>query len=455
MHPSARAWAAAGTALALSAVAGGCGGCGGQVSPGSDAGAGGDGGGPGDSGTSGGAAAPFVNAYCNYLSRCEATLGPVLASEAECRTLLGDFLDCFIGPLTIMGVTVDVLVDSATVDACAAALATAACDQSGPPVLTCDFQNLFAFGGTAAAGQPCDYIAVGCGPGLYCYSDTAAPCSVCRPPGGEGDPCVDTFAACVPGLFCDGATGVCTAPQPDGAPCSDDVGCISGRCAVGGVGTVCTARAGAGSPCGGPADCLPALTCVGGTCGTPVAVGAACTSDDDCGGFHACSATGSVCVNAGPPGSPCGSDDECYASARCDLTSSTCVPTQLCDAAIGEPCQSDLPTACAAGGYCTLVGMENECAPQIPAGMPCTGVDPDECAGGGFCDTLSGTCAGVVAAGAPCAPGDLCAAGTACSSTGICAAGQADGAACAAPADCASFWCDPATMLCAPFPTCP
>jgi hypothetical protein len=162
----------------------------------------------------------------------------------------------------------------------------------------------------AAEGQPCEYGAPPCGPGLLCLGkddDNKAPgvCEtpaaalsapaggVCDPTNGQlcqvGSSCalqgVDALAgtidwSCVPvGTYLAG--GDCKPGFPDA--CASGHYCKTGGDILALLGGTCTLIPAAGEACGnGMSQCQPGAVCVSGICQNLVSNGVSCAADDMC-----------------------------------------------------------------------------------------------------------------------------------------------------------------------------
>jgi Dickkopf N-terminal cysteine-rich region len=100
----------------------------------------------------------------------------------------------------------------------------------------------------------------------------------------------------------------------------------------------------------------------------------------------------------------------------CDPTSSVCVRSK----AVGEACSGFSEHVCVADAYCD--SGQSQCLEKKPIGAACSGVS-GECKAQAYCDRpqneLEGSCAAVIADGAPCTSSEQCAS-TSCSN-GVCA----------------------------------
>jgi len=229
-----------------------------------------------------------------------------------------------------------------------------------------------------------------------------------------------------------------------------------------------------------------------------VALGGACTLDEDCKGQAICKSSSGTCPGQCVPllvaGQPCDQDSDCQSGLQCssetklcvvpatdgqpcEYTAPPCGPGLLClgkddtkktpgtcrtiAAALSVPagaaCDATNSTLCQPGSSCIADGFDLAsvsiswlCVPtgSYPPGGSCKPGFPEACASGYYCQTgsglavLTGTCAVSPAAGQPCAgsintqcqPGVVCVYGT-------CQNLAANGVSCTGDAMCYSEKC--------------
>ena len=236
----------------------------------------------------------------------------------------------------------------ATVEACANALTTQACDAFLSGVASP--AECLPHMGPIANGAACS-TAAQCASG-FCAVATTALCGTCADQPVAGASCATS--RCGPTMVCVKSTMQCQVPVAANGTCS------------------------AAQPCGQGLACVGAMPSVSGTCTAQVAsIGAACDSRrvtaPDCNGAAglACDATTDQCVTQPvvPAGMPCGVinrvDVACAAGATCTGTGTakTCVAPAAdgaaCDTAAGPDCEFParcVPTGTGTAGVCSLPG---------------------------------------------------------------------------------------------------
>jgi len=226
----------------------------------------------------------------------------------------------------------------ATLEACAAALPGATCDQ------------------VLGAGTP-----AACKPQVGTLADGTA----C----GDNSQCKSTYCKKPANSTC----GVCGEKAQIGGPCNVAQDCPDGSTCPVGLNSVCVNYAAAGANCNGNQPCLPTLVCKNGTCATPDQAGQMCVPM--LGGAGSCSAatgyfcnpTNSTCQTAAlaAAGATCGYDIAansftlCSAAGSCNVpagrTTGTCAAAAAdgasCNPVGGPPCT---PPAVCNNGLCTL-----------------------------------------------------------------------------------------------------
>jgi hypothetical protein len=277
---------------------------------------------------------------------------------------------------------------------CFASAQTAPCNPSlAFDAVTCST----VFVGKATLGQSCDEFTP-CATGLYCDMSTTTCPGSCKAQAADGMTAAGQ-AACAPGTFFENRPdggGYCYAPLAAGAACATGfvalqvcagenfcqntadggVACLPlksagtptpifdlGTCAMSTEstqltdgGNACETLGHSGDPCGsGYARCQTGLACTGGTCGTIVAQGGACGSDNDCAYGTGC--IGGVCT-------PWGTAD---AGCMADVFTDDCAPGLFCNSAL-------------------------RCQPQGGAGAACSGNAPCDYDQHLTCDTTQNTC---------------------------------------------------------------
>lgn len=253
-----------------------------------------------------------------------------------------------------------------------------------------------------------------CAPGLYCSSHDF----VCRPLGDPGEPCPD--GVCADNGVC--LDGTCAVPGAVGASCTSSAACetalvcdASGHCAV------------PAEPCTTDASCGRDATCtyVERTCEDPIAMGAPCALDFECGPTGWCD--GGVCGPLPSAGQPCVSTRLCGPGASCS-SELVCVT----DAGLGERCDPDFGPRCASHLGCIMgrcdtppstgapCSSDHRCAapaicdqgrtPEVcvPPGAEGDGCNVGTCGPGLACDPYSARCAPGPAIGAACHDGEAC-----------------------------------------------
>ncbi len=213
-----------------------------------------------------------------------------------------------------------------------------------------------------------------------------------------------------------------------GAACESDWGCEAGLACTKYFepGGECQPLPTAGAACDGEGRCAIGNRCVAGTC---EAAPTTCASAEDCGDGAECEGeTASVCRPYVALGEACSSDEQCGPSAAC---ADTCVALPHA----GDPCPA---SRCAEGAYCAA----GSCQPLPGSGEACAvvfdrpGGGAHLCASGLVC-RADDRCGALPDEGEPCAMGGLCADGLACGPTGcIVDPGGVEGASCTSSGDC-------------------
>lgn len=228
-----------------------------------------------------------ADAYCDTAPVVPACAAKATLGQACGATPCADHLRCVFAPTTGLGTclaSVGVGGSCGTNSDCDTGLY---CDSAGVP--TCRTIPSTP----QAQGQSCAYP-LACGSGLYCDATL-----VCQPQVAAGAACSD-FSACLPPARCiaDGSsllTRHCVTPLAEGQPCTPGLGaCQTGlSCAVTPTSATCTRFPGVGSQCGvlsgEDVGCLDSWcsftgTTSAGVCTAFLAPGAACISDQQCGG---------------------------------------------------------------------------------------------------------------------------------------------------------------------------
>lgn len=431
---------------------------GGTSSGGGQGGSGGAGGGivsTTDGGSLDGWCERYADAVCNRAVQCQQS------RSLDCREATMSVCARNQRPLARLGL---IRFDAVAADACVARVTAAPCSAPQPVCTDVMLPN-------AQLGQKCDDLSANCLVG-YCPSPprntTNGVCPVCTALAALGESCVSRRCDSATG-FCDLANdgGTCAPFRAAGAPCTAfecREGCIDYFAYDGGV-----SRCGPvalGAACGSSADCGAAAYCDGnlfdflgtrlrfGQCTARRTVGQTCTlqqTDEPC---TASACLGGTCTSLPTlraDGAPCTAAAQCQ-SLQCNrpgfetdggplLEEGTC-QVRL---AAGGACISSFE--CQSGLHCASDGG---CAAALPAGADCSS-SFDGC-GVRVCVSLDAglpVCAGVAAAGAPCAD-------QACPNTFRCVAldGGAPtcqrlpvGATCMGPPFCASFRCDTAASM--------
>lgn len=196
-----------------------------------------------------------------------------------------------------------------------------------------------------------------------------------------------------------------------------------------------------------------------------VAAGGLCTSafDIECvAGFcdntdaAACTA-GGRCVTSATLGQPCSGTVRCARGLVCGTTSVCEAPPVITLVGLGADCTAST-TACNDGLFCDGSVTPRVCAAPKGLSANCAAVP---CEPGLRCDSVSQTCATIVALGATCEPGKgQCAGNAYCGPGNKCLATPVLGADCTPVAReaifCLDSWCKPApapatTAACAPY----
>ena len=165
--------------------------------------------------------------------------------------------------------------------------------------------------------------------------------------------------------------GACSDGPATGAQCIDSSDCADTDVCVGATDTAlgqCAIAVGPGAACDAAHGCEPGYYCSGGVCAANKAVGAACTTQDECNGVR---------------------------EQICDIGgSNTCVAIQF--AAAGQPCGlvNNVYVGCAALGACvvaTATATQGTCQAAPKDGAACgTGAQAVSCLPPAVCD--NGVC---------------------------------------------------------------
>lgn len=368
-----------------------------------------------------------------------------------------------------------VVVDSASVDACAAGVDALAgsCRVAGQNALPSACNELFT--DVAAIGETCrveggGFLSCAGGDGI-CTGSGARTCTS-RP--AAGSPCLGS--ACARGLVCD--SGTCRAPGSTGATCGSDETCGSGLACVDGT---CAVGVAAEGTCTRTAECATGLRCESGKCVAASAIDAACSTADACGAGRSCglSPESRTCRDPATKGEAC-EQGTCAVGLVCDAELGTCVD----EPGDGVPC--DPGTGCSAGFTCS--DGERVCRRLPRAGEACAMGDrfcadgfgcnettqtceagggdgaacllnpPDYvCAEGFGCDfTENGSICKPLAATGPCNTDRTCAADAYCNPEGACTSRLPEGSSCSQSNECArGFECarDGSSWRCSRIPT--
>ena len=177
------------------------------------------------------------------------------------------------------------------------------------------------------------------------------------------------------------ACGTCGTHAAAGASCGVDDDCDVGlRCTAG----KCVAYGDEKAICDATHPCRPDLGCVAGACATPTAVGAACTTADQCDAAHGsfCNPKSKVCevANVAGPNGPCGFVAGHLATCSgpsgfcANVSATTFAGTCKAPAAAGAPCDTAAGPLCGSGAVCV-------CTAASDGGCTgtCTVPDPGSC----------------------------------------------------------------------------
>jgi hypothetical protein len=214
-----------------------------------------------------------------------------------------------------------------------------------------------------------------------------------------GEPC-NSYAQCA-SMSCSeyagsDSCGTCLPRAKLGEPCNGEIACASGSSCNG---TVCAAPLAwglaPGSSCQYYGQCTSGYTCLNGTCQPQVAVGAACSSHEDCFGFTYCSSKG-VCTNPPGLGQAC-PEGYCASGSYCDSSSSN----HVCSAflAIGQTCTMGSGALCGANLHCDCVDSTcsaRACMTELQESQAC-GAPNTQCTPGTQCQ--NSVCVGVASQG--------------------------------------------------------
>ncbi len=335
-----------------------------------------------------GACQRVANATSAFQQKCGETLTAFGASDHDKHVIDRSTASC-VAKYSLPGAPDQ----TASLNACASALAVAACNTEGV-LAACNLPTT----GTLTNGSTCvqnDQCAGGlC---LFSTSDAgsatdASPitCGTCVTAIAPGQPCAEP-------TLC--ASGVCIGNSPDtsicqpvptqdaviGAACGNAdgpvgaVGCAPpGYCAYGSTGNsgTCAASTGLDASCGfsgtgstSPAPCEPQLTCINNVCTQAPSYGESCKQSSVCGPGLFCGGGTCLAITYGPPTASCnGSSLQCI-QGQCPGGSPFGPPTAVCPAIIadGQPCtssssgpQCDTLSACT-NGICALVPSSAGC----------------------------------------------------------------------------------------------
>ncbi len=312
--------------------------------------------------------------------------------------------------------------------------------------LECSTDRLCVESGVAP-GDKCDQIHL-CAPPGQCVADApGAPSGTCRPEGASGAPC-RLYASCDAGLAC--RWGTCLPSSARGGPCNEaqsvcpaPQSCITpgdgshaGTCAdpASRPGAACLPADGSQGPVCGTAG----LVCTHGSCGTEVAVGAACGPFAGCARGATCIADGASrtgrCLADGSQGAACGAAGSgmlCDAGLACASTADDPVGHCVRTLSEGSSC-SAAGTVCAPGSDCGVDGAGSVvCIRTGRSGGRCR-VDGDPCEADSLCSASlpqSGACQRVTT-GAAC---DAASSSDRCSDGRVCRATSATDGQCVAP----------------------
>jgi hypothetical protein len=192
----------------------------------------------------------------------------------------------------------------------------------------------------------------------FCNVGIDALCGQCAPPSAAGDSCAGGLG-CGPGLFCTSDTQKCLAFGTLGQPCNnaDREFCAPGLACLGSTGT---ARDG---------TCRLASATVGTAC-------SATTTGCDARAGLSCSGTTKTCVKVTPAGAnqPCGTIDKafvpCADDGFCNAAAGqqgTCVPP----AADGQPCDTVHGPSCLQPARCVTAGSATVGVCAMPSAASC------------------------------------------------------------------------------------
>ncbi len=409
--------------------------------------AGGGNSGGGSSGNYGAFLTTFANAYCQKAIEC----GQLPSnSSSDCgqfiRNLFAIYGLDFSGSITELSVSKGTAsFDTATSQACLAAVNALQCPLSSPDLAACRgvVRPMAAANGRCFSGGDCTDSMLSCNGavcmrsctvggnlGERCRADgtCTAPffCSsgVCRNDPPVGTPCQNFSTQCGPRMACQ--NGACAALPTNGQPClsfscAADSYCDSQR--------ICRTRKTAGATCGTTAECLDTLRCSGQVCGPKLNAGGACFATSDCATGLACDAT-SHCAPLAALGAPCRLSSECV-SGQCDDVSRTCARSAT--VTTGQPCSST--RFCSGFDECRGKVVVNDGGMNTAGtcGAPMLGDRcsvHSACGTGQFCSsTTNGVCT-AADGGTPCSSQSNCTSDSYCTPTSICARKAAAGQTC-------------------------
>ncbi len=264
-----------------------------------------------------------VDMFCDFYARC----GRMAVADADaCHAPFLETCNSRYEPIYAAFAVQGLLtLSTAGLDACAAHLATVACDT-----------QIFDLDGPCAGlwigGAP---VGGACAPGIgsfVCVPDATCVlgldfCGTCEAAVGPGTACDHTHR-CHPDAAC--LRDVCVPRKGPGEACANESECVTAAACVDGI-CQTFARVGEGEACDASDRCPYRTACVGGTCRLGVANGAPCGAQDTCyAGF--CDA--GTCAALHPPGAACTQGFQC-ATGEC--------AEGLCAALTNQSCFAEIP----------------------------------------------------------------------------------------------------------------